>query len=99
MKGQRAEGGTAGFRNEKQYCRQPEPPGLPGDNISCLDEGRDGSGGCAGRYHAVQRPRRSKECGGIIKEIRKLYDSDIPIFAICLGHQLMALATGRIRKR
>lgn len=30
----------------------------------------------------------------IIKEIRKLYESDVPIFAICLGHQLMALATG-----
>ncbi len=29
----------------------------------------------------------------IIKEIRKLYESDVPIFAICLGHQLMALAT------
>ena len=25
---------------------------------------------------------------------RKLYNTDIPIFAICLGHQLMALATG-----
>lgn len=31
---------------------------------------------------------------GIIREIRKLYQSDVPIFAICLGHQLMALATG-----
>ena len=30
----------------------------------------------------------------IIKEVKKLYDSDTPIFAICLGHQLMALATG-----
>ena len=30
----------------------------------------------------------------IIEEIRKLYDSDLPIFAVCLGHQLMALATG-----
>ncbi len=28
------------------------------------------------------------------KEIKKLYDSEVPIFAICLGHQLMALATG-----
>ena len=27
-------------------------------------------------------------------EIKKLYDSEVPIFAICLGHQLMALATG-----
>ena len=30
----------------------------------------------------------------IIKEVKKLYDSNVPIFAICLGHQLMALATG-----
>ena len=30
----------------------------------------------------------------IIKEVRKFYESDIPVFAICLGHQLMALATG-----
>lgn len=30
----------------------------------------------------------------IIKEVKKLYDADVPIFAICLGHQLMALANG-----
>ena len=30
----------------------------------------------------------------IIREVKKLYDSEVPIFAICLGHQLMALATG-----
>lgn len=39
-------------------------------------------------------PGDPKECVSIIAEIRKLYDTDIPIFAICLGHQLMALATG-----
>ena len=39
-------------------------------------------------------PGDPKECTEIIKEIKKLYDSDTPIFAICLGHQLMALATG-----
>lgn len=39
-------------------------------------------------------PGDPKECVEIIKEIKKLYDSDKPIFAICLGHQLMALATG-----
>ncbi|MCD7750308.1 MAG: carbamoyl phosphate synthase small subunit [Lachnospiraceae bacterium] len=39
-------------------------------------------------------PGDPKDCGGIIDEIYKLYKSDIPIFAICLGHQLMALATG-----
>ena len=31
---------------------------------------------------------------GIIEEVRKLYESSVPIFAICLGHQLMSLATG-----
>ncbi len=39
-------------------------------------------------------PGDPKECVDIIAEIKKLYDTDIPIFAICLGHQLMALATG-----
>lgn len=39
-------------------------------------------------------PGDPKDCGDMIEEIKKLYESDIPIFAICLGHQLMALATG-----
>lgn len=39
-------------------------------------------------------PGDPKECQEIIEEIKKLYQSDIPIFAICLGHQLMALANG-----
>lgn len=39
-------------------------------------------------------PGDPKDCGDIIKEVRKLYETQIPIFAICLGHQLMALATG-----
>ncbi|SFA78917.1 carbamoyl-phosphate synthase small subunit [Acetitomaculum ruminis DSM 5522] len=39
-------------------------------------------------------PGDPKECTTIIEEIKQLYDSDIPIFAICLGHQLMALSQG-----
>ena len=39
-------------------------------------------------------PGDPKACAQVIKEIRILYETDIPIFAICLGHQLMALATG-----
>lgn len=39
-------------------------------------------------------PGDPKECQDIIKEIKKLYDSEVPIFAICLGHQMMALANG-----
>ncbi|MCD8250254.1 MAG: carbamoyl phosphate synthase small subunit [Lachnospiraceae bacterium] len=39
-------------------------------------------------------PGDPKANEAVIREIRKLYETDIPIFAICLGHQLMALATG-----
>ena len=39
-------------------------------------------------------PGDPETCVSIIEEIRKLYHTDIPIFAICLGHQLMALANG-----
>ncbi len=39
-------------------------------------------------------PGDPKECTEVIAEIRRLYESDVPIFAICLGHQLMALAAG-----
>lgn len=39
-------------------------------------------------------PGDPKECTSIIEEINKLYQTNIPVFAICLGHQLMALATG-----
>ena len=44
-------------------------------------------------------PGDPKECVSIIKEVKKLYDSEVPIFAICLGHQLMALATGADTKK
>ncbi|MGN0507086.1 MAG: carbamoyl phosphate synthase small subunit [Lachnospiraceae bacterium] len=39
-------------------------------------------------------PGDPAELTEIIAEMKKLYDSNVPIFAICLGHQLMALATG-----
>lgn len=39
-------------------------------------------------------PGDPETCISIIQEVKKLYDTDIPIFAICLGHQLMALANG-----
>lgn len=39
-------------------------------------------------------PGDPAECTDIIAQIRILADSGIPVFAICLGHQLMALAHG-----
>ncbi len=51
----------------------------------------------ADRPHGIMisnGPGDPKENLGIIREINQLYQSDVPIFAICLGHQLMALAVG-----
>ena len=39
-------------------------------------------------------PGDPKQCGAIVQEVRKLIAAKMPIFAICLGHQLVALASG-----
>ena len=39
-------------------------------------------------------PGDPKEEAGLIEEVRKLALSGVPVFAICLGHQLTALAMG-----
>ncbi|ARP51266.1 MULTISPECIES: carbamoyl phosphate synthase small subunit [Caproicibacterium] len=39
-------------------------------------------------------PGDPKECKKAIAELKKVYAADVPTFAICLGHQLMALAQG-----
>lgn len=39
-------------------------------------------------------PGNPETCEFQIKNVRKLYDTNIPILGICLGHQLMGLATG-----
>lgn len=39
-------------------------------------------------------PGDPKSCKTTIQEIKKIFQTDIPIFAICLGHQLLALANG-----
>ncbi len=39
-------------------------------------------------------PGDPKECAKAISELKKVYAHGIPTFAICLGHQLMALSQG-----
>jgi carbamoyl-phosphate synthase small subunit len=39
-------------------------------------------------------PGDPKECDEVITEVKNMYHSNVPIFAICLGHQLLALANG-----
>lgn len=40
-----------------------------------------------------------KEYSEIVKEIEKLYSANVPMFGICLGHQLIALAAGADTKK
>ncbi len=39
-------------------------------------------------------PGDPKECASVLRHVRELMDSGIPLFSICLGHQLLALAAG-----
>lgn len=39
-------------------------------------------------------PGDPEPCDYAIKAIREILDADIPVFGICLGHQLLALASG-----
>lgn len=44
-------------------------------------------------------PGNPEDCPGVIREVKELYDYGIPTHAICLGHQLMALAVGGSTER
>ena len=51
----------------------------------------------AGGYDGIQLsngPGDPEPLTSVVENIKKLIDSDIPIFGICLGHQLLALSQG-----
>ena len=84
------------FGAKRNIARSLEPAWLRGDDLSGTYK-RQRKFLKAAKPDGIMLsngPGDPKECTSIIKEVKKLYDSDVPIFAICLGHQLMALATG-----
>lgn len=71
--------------NERGCEVRVYPADVPAAKV--LEDGPDG-------IMLSNGPGDPKENVAVIEEIKKLYASGIPIFAICLGHQLMALANG-----
>ena len=43
---------------------------------------------------SCQRPGDPEPCDYAITAIKQVLETDIPVFGICLGHQLLALASG-----
>ena len=83
---------TTGKVVEKVTCKEKEVLKGNGPKVALMDFGAKrniahslNERGCQVTIYPALTPA---------EEIRKLYESDVPIFAICLGHQLMALATG-----
>lgn len=81
-----------GTKKNMQHCLQKH-----GCEVSVYPADTKAEEILAGGYDGIMLsngPGDPAECVDIIEEVKKLYASDTPIFAICLGHQLMALANG-----
>ena len=68
-----------------------------GCKVTALPASTPASEVLAGGFDGVMLsngPGNPAENTAIIAELKKLYDSTIPLFGVCLGHQLLALATG-----
>lgn len=94
FKGTRKEGCPHGFRCQNNIAKSLNERGCEVTIYPAHTTAEEILGDNPDGIMLSNGPGDPKECVDIIKEIKKLYDSNVPIFAICLGHQLMALATG-----
>ena len=93
--------GRHGFRRQAEYFALPDRRRLRCDGGAGRYQRRRDAGKKPGRYVPVQRPGRPGSNGPPMRcrTIASLIDAGMPIFGICLGHQLMALALGARRTR
>jgi carbamoyl-phosphate synthase small subunit len=66
----------------------------PSDSAACAGE-RQGGVGVESRRRVPLEPGDPEPCDYAINATRTILDTtDIPVFGICLGHQIMGLASG-----
>ena len=88
----------SGFRPETQHSAEP---GGPRRKLTVYPAHTDPHKILEGGFDGVMLtngPGDPKDNQEIIQNLKVIIDeSELPIFGICLGHQLMALAMGRTR--
>lgn len=78
-------GGLAKYFNEKEMTVRVFPYDTKAEEL--LAFGPDG-------IVLSDGPGDPKDAKGVIAELKKLYETEIPMFGVSLGHQVLALATG-----
>jgi carbamoyl-phosphate synthase small subunit len=82
------------IRCEAQHPSHACPARLPSHRSAGPDACSRGPGAQSGWCLPVQRPGDPEPCDYAIQAIREILSKGVPTFGICLGHQLLALASG-----
>ena len=79
---------------EVQHPAHAGRPRLPRHRAAGADASQRSPGAEPGRHLLANGPGDPEPCDYAIKAIQEVLETDIPVFGICLGHQLLALASG-----
>jgi carbamoyl-phosphate synthase small subunit len=82
------------FGVKRNILRMLAEPRLPRHRGAGADAGLRGAGAAPDGIFLSNGPGDPEPCDYAIAATRELIDAGMPTFGICLGHQIMALASG-----